>query len=275
MMSPFKATILALVLLGGSALAQPKQQRPPHITIAYGTQSPAQTLDLYRPAGPARMKLVVFVHGGGWIQGDKGIGWGFAKVLNAAGYAVASVNYRMIPNVLLQDEATDVASAAAFLLAHADQYGLDTSRFALAGHSAGGHLIALVATDPTYARTAGLDLRRLAAVIPLDGIFDVTQATNPHPVIGDDPKYRGFMSPTNHVGQIVGHPAFCLIHEDTARHFGQQADEFAEVLRQHGQNVTESVAPGLNHGQLLLMIVNPTQPMAGFTEDCLRKNGLS
>ena len=258
---------LAASLLCVDAAAQPVRQRPQ--TIAYGTHSPAQSLDLYRPT-TASSPLVMFVHGGGWTRGDKRGGVRIADALVPAGYAVASVDTRMPPEGGVADEAQDVASAAAFLLAHAGQFGLDPNRFVLMGHSAGGHLVALVATDPSYARTAGLDMRHLSAVVTLDGVFDVTSQNERTEVFGADPRVRSALSPVSHVREIIGHPVFCLLHEDTIPRFGSQADAFAAALRGAGQTVVETVVPGLTHGAMVGRFDDPSQPLARDTEDCLR-----
>lgn len=151
-------------------------------TIAYGGD-PLQQLD-FHPAraaqGPA--PLIAFVHGGGWQTGDKASGAGRFKAphFNGQGYHFASINYRLVPDATVEEQAQDVAKAVAELVSRADVLGIDRSRVVLIGHSAGAHLVALVGTDPRYLRGAGLSPRDLAGVIPIDGAaYDVpTQMTN-------------------------------------------------------------------------------------------------
>ncbi len=239
------------------------------VTVAYGTQSPLQAMDVYRPAsGPAA--LVVYVHGGGWGGGDKSGGTAVAATLTAAGYVVASVNYRLVgAGTTVADAAGDVAHAAAFLLAHAAAYGIDPRRFALAGHSAGGHLVALMATDPEFARAAGLDLSRLGVMVALDGVFDLTGFPAAG-VIGDAAARRA-ASPVFQVSEVVGHPLFCLVHETALPVFGAQADAFAAALRTAGQRVTESLVPNLPHPALAALFGEAGTPMAGEAEECLKE----
>ncbi len=261
---------IAVSLICCGVAAQPRNLR--RETVAYGTQSSAQSLDIYR-AATSSAPWVLFVHGGGWTLGDKSAGIRIAKALTSAGYAVASIDTRMSPEASVADEAADVAAAAAFLLAHAAQFGLDPTHFALAGHSAGGHLVALVATDPRFARAAGLDLTRLAAVVTLDGVFDMTLRSEHNPLFGADPAMRSALSPVSHVRQVAGHPLFCLLHENTTPRFTLQADAFAAALRSAGQTVTEMVVPGLHHGEMVGRFDDPSQPLARDTEDCLRAAG--
>ena len=269
--SPLLRTILICTAGALSSHAVAQRNGPPRRTMAYASQSPVQKLDIYRPTTAAPAPLVVYVHGGGWIKGGRHAGIPIAAALTAMGYVVASIDYRMPPEGTVADEAADVATATAFLLAHAAQFGIDASHFSLAGHSSGAHLVALVATDPTYARAAGLDLNRLSTVVTLDGVFDVALPTEHSPVFSTDHAARLNLSPVSHANQVVGHPLFCLIHEDRLPRFTMQADEFAAALRKAGQAVSMKVVPGLGHGEMNNRFNNPDQPLAADARDCLQR----
>ena len=121
--------------------------------IAYGPDK-LQRLDFW-PAPEETAKgapLVVFVHGGGWKRGDKQMMDGSAKLKHwqSLGYAVASVNYRLVPENSVEDQAADIAAAVAHLKKRAGTLGFDPAKVALVGHSAGAHLVALIGTDPAY-----------------------------------------------------------------------------------------------------------------------------
>lgn len=99
-------------------------------------------LDLYLPEGKQGAPLVVFVHGGGWRRGDRNempLG-GMAP----AGFAFASVDYRLSPVAQFPAQAHDIKAAIRFLRAKQGEYGYDASRVAIAGTSAGAHLALLV-----------------------------------------------------------------------------------------------------------------------------------
>jgi acetyl esterase/lipase len=103
-------------------------------------------LDLYRPRGArGRLPVVVFIHGGGWREGDKAGGPSqTTAVLAGYGYAVASINYRLSTQAPFPAQIQDCKAAVRWLRAHADQYGLDPDRIGAWGKSAGGHLAALL-----------------------------------------------------------------------------------------------------------------------------------
>jgi acetyl esterase/lipase len=117
--------------------------------VAYADISPAQRLDVYVPSGPAPHPLVVFIHGGAWMTGDKRAEYaaGTIPILLDAGYAVASINYRLSTEAIFPAQLLDAKAAIRWLRAHADDYGLDPTRFAAAGESAGAHLAALLGTS--------------------------------------------------------------------------------------------------------------------------------
>ena len=103
---------------------------------------PRQKLDLYLPAEP-KGPLVIWIHGGGWRAGSKDNPPGLAML--AAGYSVASVEYRFSQDAIFPAQIEDCKAAIRWLRAHSKEYGLDPKRFAAWGASAGGHLVALLA----------------------------------------------------------------------------------------------------------------------------------
>jgi acetyl esterase/lipase len=117
--------------------------------VAYAQDSPAQRLDLYLPAtGKPPYPVLVGIHGGGFISGDKDDGQITAALQGLTrGYAVANLDYRLAPEAPFPAAIVDVEAAIRWLRAHAGEYGLDGSRVALWGDSAGGNLAALAGTS--------------------------------------------------------------------------------------------------------------------------------
>ena len=117
---------------------------PTDVTLAYGTDSPNQVLDLYTPDAGGPWPLVVAVHGGAFMMGDRRRELGHLPALRDAGYAVAAVEYRFSGEALFPAAVRDVKQATAYLRAHAAELNLDPSFFAAWGRSAGGHLSAML-----------------------------------------------------------------------------------------------------------------------------------
>ena len=153
------------------------------VTIAYG-KDPLQRLSLWpgivvqQGGRTIDTPLIVFVHGGGWKRGSKDNATGAWKIEHypGQGHAFASIDYRLVPQATVEQQAQDVADAVRVLIAEADKYHIDRRRIVLMGHSAGAHLVALVGTDGRYLKRAGLSFGDLAGVIPIDGAaYDVEQ----------------------------------------------------------------------------------------------------
>lgn len=125
--------------------------------VAYATASATQKLDIYLPEGDGPFPLIINVHGGGFMMGDKSNPAGADEFL-AAGYVVASVDYRLSGEALAPAQIQDLKAAVRFLRANAAQYKLDPQRFAAFGQSAGGSLAALLGTSCGAAALEGAEL---------------------------------------------------------------------------------------------------------------------
>ena len=143
--------------------------------LAYGPD-PRQRFDAYLPGRPlAAAPAIVFVHGGGWANGNKdnpGVIEAKAAKWLPEGVALISTNYRMLPDTAPLDQARDVARALAQVQRRAPQWGVDPARIVLMGHSAGAHLAALVGASPELWRQAGA-LPPLGVVSLDSGALDV------------------------------------------------------------------------------------------------------
>jgi acetyl esterase/lipase len=106
-------------------------------------------LDIYLPAdAKGKLPLVILIHGGGWLSNDKYADMGYMKQTMAEiisnGFALASIDYRFSTQAVFPAQVQDCNRAVSFLYDNADTYGVDKTRFALMGFSAGGHLASLV-----------------------------------------------------------------------------------------------------------------------------------
>jgi acetyl esterase/lipase len=136
--------------------------------IAYGGDA-LQRMDVYLPPRAAGAPVIVMVHGGGWHRGDKDSA---AVVDNKAarwlpqGFIFVSVNYRLLPDTAVDRQADDVARALARIQQQAAGWGGDTEKIVLMGHSAGAHLVSLLAGDLCRLEAAGA--RRWLGTVVLD-----------------------------------------------------------------------------------------------------------
>lgn len=102
-------------------------------------------LDLHVPAAPLPVPVIIAIHGGGWHSGSRR-DYAPERFL-PYGFALASVSYRLSQEAVFPAQIDDLRAAVRWLRAHAADHGLDPCRFGAFGHSAGGHLAALLGTD--------------------------------------------------------------------------------------------------------------------------------
>lgn len=114
--------------------------------VSYDSRFGATTaMDLYLPEDAAAAHpAVMFIHGGSWRAGDKDHARNLGPRLARSGYAVASINYRLLPDGVFPNNLADCVCALAYLRAHAEEYAIDPDRIAVMGYSAGAHLASLV-----------------------------------------------------------------------------------------------------------------------------------
>ena len=187
--------VLALVAVAALAVVAARWSRrgdDPSIRVdrglVYGSAGgrPLE-LDLYRP-GLGRWKglrpAIAMIHGGAWIKGDKRDDRDLAEHFVRAGFVAVAINYR-----LAEDDASrypaqldDVQKAVRWVRKHAAEYGIDPNRVGAFGHSAGGHLAALLGTtetrddsDPALAGTSS----RVDCAVDCAGPSDFTDDANP------------------------------------------------------------------------------------------------
>jgi acetyl esterase/lipase len=149
------------------------------LDIPYYDASDRQVLDVLRPKGLDNRPVVLFVHGGAWMIGDKclfGLYRGFGRFLAKHGIVAVMINYRLSPAVKHPEHIKDVARAFAWTRRHIKDYGGDPDRIFLCGHSAGGHLVSLLATNDTYLKDEKLQLKdedrkALRGVISVCGVY--------------------------------------------------------------------------------------------------------
>jgi acetyl esterase/lipase len=215
-------------------------------------------LDLYLPQGHKDFPVLVFVHGGGWSRGDKnelGIYYALGQCFARQGIALVCPNYRLSPTVRHPEHVRDVARAFAWISRNIARYGGRPGELFIGGHSAGGHLAALLAADDTHLKAEGLTLRDVRGAVAMSGLFTIPDPVkagaappvdgvvkkNSFPtelgyglfsaVFGNDPQVRRQASPMTHVRP--GLPPFLILCADNDLPFCDRpgAEAFCQALR--------------------------------------------
>lgn len=210
-------------------------------------------LDLYVPPGPGPHPVIVFIHGGGLLQGDKSIFAGLGQYFVRRGFAAAIVNHRLSPGVSHPAHIQDAAAAFAWVYRNVERFGGDPKRIILAGHSSGAYLAALLATDPRWLGAHDLDSSAIRGVVPISGFYDVEllAPTRPMSVWGKDPAVWREASPIRHVRRDA--PPMLLLYadgDDDARR--AESRSFEQALADAGQaNVKSVQIPERDHRSII------------------------
>ena len=242
-------------------------------------------LDLYIPRGAKNFPVIFFVHGGAWLHGNKnqfGMYGALAVSWARHGIGTVSINYRLSPGVKHPEHIKDVARAFAWVHKNIPAYGGRADQIFVCGHSAGGHLVALLATDEQYLQAEGLSLKDIRGAIPISGVYRIhdvainagvspTRGTRPannpnrpplfSSVFGSDPQVRRAASPLVHVKP--GLPPFLVLYADRdMMTLPEMAREFDSALRERKGEVQTVEVKQRTHISILLNIAQDSDPAA-------------
>jgi len=169
-----------------AALSQAELSAEPirfELDLPYGDSGdPRRRLDLYLPDEPASdaLPVIVFLHGGGWMQGDKADGAGhLLPFVRDGAYAGVSAGYRLTGEAEWPAQIHDARTVIRWVRAHADEYGLDPGRIAVWGRDAGAHLALMVGVTGDTAALDGEDgpygehSSHVSAVVNFFGVTDI------------------------------------------------------------------------------------------------------
>lgn len=207
---------------------QTRDALPHRLGLRYGPTRD-ENLDFF-PAGDGSAPLLVFIHGGYWHAPNSSLD--FSLVANApasAGIATAVVNYSLAPKVTIDEITRQNRAAIAWLVAHADELGVDARKIVVAGHSAGGQQVAqLMLTD--WEGEYGLPADTIHAGVAISGLFDL----GPFPYSWLAPRLLFTHetvrreSPLHHVRPVLGRLLITYGADETAE-FARQSAEFYQA----------------------------------------------
>lgn len=270
---------------------------------ASGPNKKTGMLDIYyRDRSPGK-RLMVFVHGGSWVGGDKTnlqkaqdmIAWFLQR-----GYVVAAPNFKLAAPPRMSrgpgyvNQARDIAQALAWLRKHASSYGVTKSEIVLVGYSSGAHLVALLATDERYLKEVGLSHHDLAAVVSLDvHAYDVPFAlklmqNNEYrrniplilSVFGKSKKQQLAGSPASYIHKADVPPSLIIsadLPRGTSKGYiaGTASSRYASLLKKYGHTAQAIHFKNETHSSLVLDFGypgdGPTQAVESFLNKRISK----
>ncbi|WP_238149594.1 alpha/beta hydrolase [Dyella jiangningensis] len=232
----------------------------------------ALALDVYAPAQANHAPVVVFFYGGDWARGERAWYRFVGSALAAEGVVVVIPDYRKVPKVALDGFMSDAASAVAWAHAHADEFGGAANDIFVMGHSAGGQIAALLATDPEWLAASGMRPRDLAGFIGLAGCYDFVPVPDDDEdmiaAFGDTPEAQRRGQPVSYV-QGNEPPMLLLQGVDDREVVPSNAISLTRAMDARHEDVTLKLYPDVGHEAVLLALSRPMRGDAPTLPDLL------
>jgi acetyl esterase/lipase len=214
-------------------------------------------LDLYLPTDKTNFPVMFFVHGGAWRNGDRSLYPALANRFAKLGIGVVIPSYRLAPKNPHPAQIEDVAAAFAWTVRNISEHGGDPSRIFVAGHSAGGHLVSLLALNPAYLARHDLKPGAIRGVMSLSGVYDVRRIE----LFGSDEQARRAASPIAYVNRHA--PPFLVTYcQWDYAGLPAQAREFDRALRRNFVASALTYIPGESHISEMVRIWRDDDPTA-------------
>ena len=239
-----------------------------------------QVLDIYTPeaATAGSLPVMFWIHGGGWQVGDKSDVGLKPKVLTDRGFVFVSTNYRLLPDVEMEELTRDDARSLGWVHKNIAKYGGDPTRIFVGGHSAGAQLAALICIDDLYLKEEGVSFDVLKGCVPVDGdTYDIPKIimTAEHrqaiyggkmftfghrQKFGNDPEKHVDFSAVTHVAKDKGIPPFLILFFSGNPDTTAQARRLEAVLREAGISAKAYGKQDSNHSRLNNDLGQPDDP---------------
>lgn len=210
-------------------------------------------LDVYSPAHAGHAPVVVYFYGGSWMTGKRQWFRWMGEALAAQGVVAIVTEVRPWPRTTMDGFLHDAAEAVRWARDHAGEFGGDPSHLFVMGHSSGGQIAAMLATDKQWLAAVGMKPRDLSGFIGVAGTYDFIPFDEPefYDIFGHDAKEQALSQPINFVDGDEP-PALILQGEKDTIVSPAEAVSFEGRYRQQGEAVELKLYPGVGHEGLLL-----------------------
>jgi len=239
-----------------------------HLDLRYG-DAPGEAIDLF-PSRKGDGSCMMFIHGGYWRSLDKKDFSFLAPAFVGAGISLAVVNYDLCPKVSIEEIVRQMLRASRWLWLHAEEFGMDQDRLYVGGHSAGGHLTAMLmcAQWPAFDRELPKDLWK--GGLAISGIYDL------RPLVGID--WLNVDLRLDEAAALKVSPAFLPPASRAPVMTCVGGDESSEFLRQNamlgerwrGAFAGDIPMPGTNHFSVVDGLTDPASPLFKGTRKLMK-----
>ncbi len=225
------------------------------LDIAYGAAR-GKRLDVFRPTTDDPAPVVVFIHGGYWRNKDKSDYRDLAPAFTRAGVVFVGLNYTLAPTATMDKIVDQNRSALAWLAANIADHGGDPDRIHVTGHSAGGHLVAMMLTTD-WTAFAGLE-NPIAGATAISGLFDLEpiRLCYLNETLGLDEAEAHRNSPI-HLRPTADVPLILSLGGEETAEYHRQQDEFEVAWAPHLSAISTVEMAGLTHYDVIDHLGHP------------------
>jgi arylformamidase len=244
----------------GAESARARAELPLSFDVAYGAHH-AERLDVFPAARPGPAPVHVFVHGGYWQRMDKADFSFVARGLRPAGAMTVVVNYGLVPSIDLDELVRQCRAAVAWVHRHARRWGGDPDRISISGHSAGGHLVAMLLATNWSDFDAPADVVKAGCAI--SGLYDLEpiRLCYLNEVLKLSPEVARRNSPVCLAPERPT-PLILVVGGAEGSEYHRQADDLAAAWRAHGVPVEVLDLAGHDHFSIVAELESPFSPLA-------------
>jgi arylformamidase len=248
-----------------------RDRLPARLDLRYGP-APGEALDLFLPQGEGPAPVHVFVHGGYWRSLGKADFSFVARAFQPAGVLVAVIDYALIPTVDMDELVRQVRASVAWLYRNAAAFGGDPERITASGHSAGGHLVAMLMST-NWGRFASLPADVVKAGCGISGLYDLEpiRLSYLNATLGLTPETARRNSPVHLVPALAGGPILLPVGEREGAEYHRQTESLAAAWRRRGLTAEVMDMAGHDHFSIITELEDPGTPLS---RAILRQMGL-
>ncbi len=244
---------------GGRRSAAVRERLPCRLDIPYG-DTPRQVLDVFPAAAPGA-PVFFFIHGGYWRNLHKNVYSEVVEPVVAAGGAAVTPEYELCPDVTVPDIVDQVRRALVWTFDNIADHNGDPGRIHVGGHSAGGHLTAMMmATD--WPAAHGLPEGLIRGAVPISGVFDIEP--HRHTDLQEEIRLTAEAAAANSPQHLPLHfngPVVCAVGGGESESFKAQSRDFARKCREHGLEAEYLELESDNHFDVTDRMADPGYPL--------------
>jgi acetyl esterase/lipase len=238
--------------------ARIRNELPHHLNLPYGAH-PKQKLDIYLPRGTdlSSAPVFLFLHGGGFREGDRAQYGAIAAPFAKHGIITAVASYRLTEDGFhYPDQPNDMKAAIKWIFENISQYGGDRESIYAGGHSAGAILSADIGGNRDWMEQMWLPKEILKGIVPVSGPYDLREGGRPgeRSAYAPTPELLEQASPILHVNDPV--PA-AIVAVGSVEKYQQSSLEFVEKLQARGCRAEYLLLEGEDHKDTALSLANP------------------